>query len=129
MTPGEFIDLFAISIIKLTKSSSEFVKTETNQRLIEFYDEYEILLEQSAQAEINKKFFDLLKIHSQLWDLESKVRRPDVVDNINANLFYVTAMKIFDLNLTRAEIKRDIDKQFGYQSISKEYRTDDSEEN
>ena len=119
ITLGEFIDRFVIASIKLVNYNKKFIKDLDGPDRLNHYKvsiclskNYEYLknLEDKIVKNFNpdeKKYWEqktiqLNKLHSDLWDLESKVR------STHCYYFLFFTYKIFRLNDKRSEIKKEI---------------------
>ena len=110
---GELVDKISILMIK-KKNISDSIKLQHVNKELEFLQK--TLKKYISSDEINEFLLKLVNINSKLWDIEDDIReceRKKLFDQTFIDL----ARSVYFTNDERAQVKNDINKNFGSELV------------
>ena len=123
---GDIIDRYSIAILKVQRIGL----LENNKEMIMFEKGYRDFMQnhQNDQFYIRDKLIQMITINSDIWNLESDVRK----GALDSNVVEVgrRAIEIRKINATRVTLKNEVNKYFneGVQDVKKYHLSSTEEE-
>ena len=108
-SPGEVLDKISILQIKLKKINSEEKLANVQHELNELVKAYEQVFGDKDNSQVRHCYQLLKNTNLALWDVEDRIRAPDLEDNKKASL----ADEVHELNKERADLKYQINDLLG----------------
>ena len=112
---GELLDKMSILEIKSIKISNP-QKQKNIKKEYDLLNEKAQIIKEGHEEKFEELYKKLIKINSQLWDIEDEIRILEKNQDFGKN-FIELARSVYFTNDERAKIKNDINKTFGSELV------------
>ena len=112
---GELLDKMSILEIKSIKISNP-QKQKNIKKEYDLLNEKAQIIKEGYEEKFEELYKKLIKINSQLWDIEDEIRILEKNQDFGKN-FIELARSVYFTNDERAKIKNDINKTFGSELV------------